>query len=43
LTGRWWRGEVLHTCGQAEPLKQEFRRGDDVHGLHRVLAEHVLG
>jgi PH (Pleckstrin Homology) domain-containing protein len=28
--------------GQAEPLKQEFRRGDDVHGLHRVLAQHVL-
>ena len=29
--------------GQAEPLRQEFRRGDDVHGLHRVLATHVLG
>ena len=28
--------------GQAEPLKQEFRRGDDVHGVHRVLAQHVL-
>ena len=28
--------------GQAEPLKQEFRCGDDVHGLHRVLAQHVL-
>ena len=28
--------------GQAEPLRQEFRRGDDVHGLHRVLATHVL-
>ena len=28
--------------GQAEPLKQEVRRGDDVHGVHRVLAKYVL-
>ncbi len=28
--------------GQAEPLVQEFRRGDDVHGAHRVLAKYVL-
>ena len=28
--------------GQAQPLVQEFRRGDDVHGVHRVLAKHVL-
>ena len=28
--------------GQTQPLVQEFRRGDDVHGVHRVLAKHVL-
>ena len=31
----WLRGAV-------EPLKQEFRRGDDIHRVHRTLAEHVL-
>lgn len=29
--------------GQAQPLKQEFRRGgDSIHRVHRLLATHVL-
>lgn len=28
--------------GQAEPLTQEFRRGDDIHNVHRTLATYVL-